>query len=323
MRQTWRRLRRWARRSGLLSGLLILGIVVVLVVGLPVIVPLAAVLHARDQRRRRAAANAFACVRCGEVLGSAALALADARWAEHMAQMQREHPGYQFRIVRDLDAVCTRCETPYRYDAKSRTFCTPPGRWNPPETAPFFSAAEIARLVQCQPVREPLPFDPSDDRSIHRFYEELVKQIEEPQCLRARVEWHPYGSGYASFIEAWFYPVDGRASLPPFHPGDERHIGLSVLLSRLSRYFVLVQDERSWSADSGSGGMPNFSAVDDIDHPALLPHVAAVTALLTAAGLQRLSRSDLAALLPDDVQVPTILTDKPLRQFDALFYWED
>ena len=69
--------------------------------------------------------------------------------------------------------------------------------------------------------------------------------------------------------------------------------------------------------------MPNFSVVDDLDHPALLPHVAAVSTLLTAAGLQRLSRGDLAAPLPEDIQVSTILTDKPLRQFDALFYWED
>ena len=84
-----------------------------------------------------------------------------------------------------------------------------------PPAAPFFLAAEIARLIQGQPVREPLPFDPADDRSIRRFYEEAVQRVEREHGLRARVEWHSYGSGYASFFEAWFYPADGRARLPP------------------------------------------------------------------------------------------------------------
>ena len=96
-----------------------------------------------------------------------------------------------------------------------------------------------------------------------------------------------------------------------------------MLLSRLSRFFVLGQDERAWSADGGSGGLPCFDAVDDLKQPAILPFVASVTALLTARGLQRLTRTQLAAFLPDEVQVPTILTDEAFRQFDALFYWED
>ena len=188
---------------------------------------------------------------------------------------------------------------------------------------PFFTDAEVARLIQAQPVREPLPFDPADDTAIRRFYEELVRQIEREQGLRARVEWHHYGCGYASFIEGWFYPADGRASLPPFRAGGERHAGLVVLLSRLSRYFVLGQDEKSWTADGGSGCLPSFSTVDDLTHPAILALAAPVTTLLSARGLQRLSRAELAALLPEDIQVPTILTDEPFRQFDALFHWED
>lgn len=323
LRRKWRRLRRRARRSRWLFGLLILVVATVLIVGLPILLPLAAVLHVRDRRWRRLAAEAFACVQCGGILGPAALARADAEWAEHLAQWCREHPGHTFRLVRELDAVCTRCDMPYRYDEKCRTFCRPQRGWVPPPAEPFFDEAEVARLVQGQPVGEPLPFDPADDGSIRRFYEELVRRIEREHRLRARVEWGHYGSGYASFIEAWFYPADGRAGLPPIQAGDERHAGLVVLLSRLSRYFVLGQDEKSWSANGGSGELPNFSIVDDLTHPALLPHVGPVTTLLTAAGLQRLSRGDLAALLPANVMVPTILTDQPFRQFDALLHWED
>ena len=175
-------------------------------------------------------------------------------------------------------------------------------------------------MVQGQPIREPLPFDPANDEAVRRFYEGLVRQIEREQDLRSREEWNHYGSGYASFIEAWFYPADDRARLPG---REEGHAGLVVLFSRLSRYFVLGQDEKTWSADRGSAGLPNFSTVDEITHPMILPFVLPVTNLLTKAGLQRLHRQDLAAPLPETLHVPTILTDLPFRQFDALFYWQD
>ena len=197
------------------------------------------------------------------------------------------------------------------------------GAGDEPAAAPFFDDAEIARLIRAQPIRGPLPFDPDDDASVRRFYGEVVEQIERELGLRARVEWSHYGSGYASFIEAWFYAPDGRASLPPFGRGEERHVGLAVLLSRLSPFFVLGQDEHSWSANGGSGGLLNFSAVDDISHPRIMAYVAPLTARLTAAGLHRLARGELAARLPADCPVPTILADGALRQFDALFYWED
>ncbi len=198
-------------------------------------------------------------------------------------------------------------------------------RWDDPPAPPFFGVEEVARLIQGQPVREPLPFDPADDASIRRFCEELVRRIEEERGLRARVEWHHYGSGYASFIAAWFYPADGSARRPPFHPGEERHMGLTVLFSRLSCYFALTEDEQSWMPDgsSGSGSLPNFDAVDDLSDSALQAHVVPLTARLEAAGLQRLYRQDLATFLPEACQVPTILASEPLRQFDALFYWED
>lgn len=122
LRRTWRRLSRRARRSELLLGLLILVVATVLILSLPVLLPVVAVLEARDRRRLRAAADAFACLECGEILGLAALERADADWAGHLARLHREHPGCRFRLVRDVHAVCTRCGARYRFDEKSAIF---------------------------------------------------------------------------------------------------------------------------------------------------------------------------------------------------------
>ena len=151
-----------------------------------------------------------------------------------------------------------------------------------------------------------------------------MARVEEANGLRSRVEWGHYGSGYASFVEAWFYPADGGARLRA-EAGEEHHAGLLVLFSRLSRYFVLGQDEKRWAHDgsSSSGGMPCFAIVDDIRHPALWLRVDPVVALLKTAGLERLFQVDLIAPLPEATRVPTVLAAGALREFDALFHWED
>ncbi len=48
-----------------------------------------------------------------------------------------------------------------------------------------------------------------------------------------------------------------------------------------------------------------------------------VESALTTMGMLRLRRQDLEPFLPDDVGLPTILSDPPFRLFDAVFYWED
>ena len=95
---------------------------VVLLFLLPVILPVVAVLEARDRRRRVRAAVAFACVRCGQILGREGLARGDAAWAEHFFALQRAHPHSKLRVVRDVYAVCPRCDARYGYDEEARTF---------------------------------------------------------------------------------------------------------------------------------------------------------------------------------------------------------
>lgn len=303
---------------GTVQGLLVILALVAMGLLLPVLLPLVAMLDVIDRWRKMRAVERFACVRCGRILGREGLQRGDEAWREHFTALHRRHPNAILRVVRDVYAVCPRCGARHGYDEATRTFplLPPLPTWFQPE--------EIDRLVQALPVREPLPFDSANDRSVRAFYGALVAQVEEAGGLRSHVEWSHYGSGYASFVEAWFYPADGRARLRA-EAGEEHHAGLVILFSRLSRYFVLSQDEKRWAVDgsSSSGGVPCFAAADDISHPALRLQVDSVTALLAAAGLERLYQVDLAAPLPEAVRVPTVLAAGPYREFDALFYWED
>jgi hypothetical protein len=184
----------------------------------------------------------------------------------------------------------------------------------------MFNDEQLASLIHEEPIQTGLPFDPRDDKSIRRFYEPLVRKIEMDGGLSSRVEWNHYGSGYASFIDAWFYPADGRSRVS-FR--NEHYVGLFVLLSRLSRYFVIGQGEKTWSRDGGSSYMPSFDSIDTVDHPALAGHVIPVASILTDAGMVRMKRDDLSQLLPERFGIPGILSSPPFRHFDALFHWED
>ena len=94
---------------------------------LPILLPLVTVLIAIDNRRKARAAEAFACVLCGKILGRAGLARGDAAWAEHFSAIGRARPYSKLRVVRDMHAICPRCNQRYRYDLQARTFRPLPG----------------------------------------------------------------------------------------------------------------------------------------------------------------------------------------------------
>ncbi len=120
-----KKLDRFLRRHPAVAGTLIFLGLILLVVLLPVLLPVALMLHARDLRRRRASVEWFVCVNCGQVLGLAALARADAAWAEYVEKLHREYPGYRFRLARGVQAICLHCGTRYHFDEKKGTFCVP------------------------------------------------------------------------------------------------------------------------------------------------------------------------------------------------------
>ncbi len=97
---------------------------------LPVLMPLGFFLNARDERRLRAWAAGSACLKCGVILGLAAVKLADRAWRAELAEMRRKKPGTRFRVVKTYDAICPSCGSHYAFGRKSRELrpSTPRGR---------------------------------------------------------------------------------------------------------------------------------------------------------------------------------------------------
>jgi hypothetical protein len=101
---------------------ILLLMVVAFLIACPVLIPIAFVLHARDQRRMRAAADRARCGRCGAILGAASMHRANTVWAERVAALYRDRPGIRLRLVRRLWALCAACGAEYDFDATLRIF---------------------------------------------------------------------------------------------------------------------------------------------------------------------------------------------------------
>ncbi len=178
---------------------------------------------------------------------------------------------------------------------------------------------EIDLLLKQQAISVQWPWSTNDERVIDNNIKDIVAEVRRRLRLEDKTEYGHYGSGYASFVDCWLYRPDDDFR---YRPGAH-YKGLVVLFSRLSRFYVLGQGFKSWHVTGGTSYLPEFEFVDSFDHQAVLSLVPRVTSILTDRGLTRLYKSDLEIVLARHICVPTIMTDRVFRHFDALFYWED
>ena len=185
------------------------------------------------------------------------------------------------------------------------------------------SDGEIANLLAQQAISQQYPWSTNDSREIENFFKFVIPELERKSHVRSRVEWGHYGSGYASFVDAWLYRESSDFDTKYRPAQGKSYTGLVILLSRLSPYFALMEGEKSWGGNGGSSYMPHFDAIDDFPTPAVAELAEQVQPILESHGMIRLSHSMLDTPLEPKFKVRTVLTDRAFTNFDAFFYWED
>jgi hypothetical protein len=93
-----------------------------MILATPVVIPIAVLLHWRDQRRLRKAALKQACPTCHRQLGVESLVKANEELASEVAELRKSHPGVRFRIVRTMDAIRMNCGARLRFRKEFRDF---------------------------------------------------------------------------------------------------------------------------------------------------------------------------------------------------------
>ncbi len=189
---------------------------------------------------------------------------------------------------------------------------------------PFLSSEAVDRLLRQQSISPAHPWSSNDEALIEGHLKAACAAVEREAQVASRVVWDHYGSGYASFVDAWFYrPTPAFAVRRPIRHGHE-HTGLVVLLSRLSPYFVFMEGEQHWHAHGGGRYLPEAGMLDKFHTPAVADLAQEVQPVLERHGLVRAFREPLLEPLALGARrIPTILADRGFTQFDALFHWED
>jgi hypothetical protein len=192
-----------------------------------------------------------------------------------------------------------------------------------PHRSQLLTQSEIECLLSQRCISQVQPWVTNDARLIEKHLADACAATARETTTQSRIEWNHYGSGYASFVDAWFYRNTSEFNVQ--QPGEqgEAHTGLVVLFSRLSPYFVFLEGEKRWHGAGGSSYLPAFGMLDQLKTQGVSLLAKSVQPILERCGLIRAYYRQLSEPLPADIPVPTILTDDGFTQFDALFYWED
>ncbi|WKB53089.1 hypothetical protein [Eleftheria terrae] len=188
---------------------------------------------------------------------------------------------------------------------------------------PLLSESSIQMLIHQQPISDRHPWASGDPMAVEAHLKATCAAVSRSTRALSRIEWNHYGSGYASFIDAWFYKRDPGFDVKKRSGYQEEHTGLVVLFSRLSPYCVFMEGEKRWDQRGTVSYMPEFDMVDRITTPAVAKLSEEVQPVLESFGLIRVGRSELHEPLSAGVHVATNLATHGLSQFDALFHWED
>jgi hypothetical protein len=185
-----------------------------------------------------------------------------------------------------------------------------------------YSRIEIERLVKDQSVSGTPPWSSGDDDELKAFFRPVLDGVQRQLALRGEVAWEQ-GSGYASYIEAWFYRATPEFRLPGPPSDANGYAGLQILLCRLAPVFVFMESDRTWTDQASSYSLACAESVDRFACPAVDNIASQVQALLESNGLTRLLRSDALQPIDQDLGPYTLLGDYPYKRFDALFHWTD
>lgn len=183
----------------------------------------------------------------------------------------------------------------------------------------ILNVQQVEALIKQRPITDEWPWNTSIESDIDNYWKDVLNEICRKLYLEHRSEFGHYGSGYSSYVDSWLYAESDSFR---FDTGNS-YWGLVILYSRLSKYFVMGQGQKTWHEKGGSSYLPCFDFVDYFAHPPILALVDKIEGIMADRGLQRLRRDQISAVLDKSIRVPTILEDPPLHHFDAIFYWED
>lgn len=183
------------------------------------------------------------------------------------------------------------------------------------------SDAELRSFIAGRPFGPGTPYE-GGEAVIEKHLRKTVAGLARSSLIEVEADFGHYGSGYASYVDVFCPKRGGRSTTEA--DGIRRIDGLVIYLSRLAPLAAFGAGQRT---RHDKGGSMNYLDADQVgkappgDWTTVTAEVR--TKLARYYGFTLLSQDELSRPLPFDAKIPTVISNRPYRVFDAVFYWED
>ncbi len=174
------------------------------------------------------------------------------------------------------------------------------------------------------------PFSTGDLFAVENYIKQMLGRLKNSRTVKIEADYDAYGSGFASYISVKISKKD-KSDTTISNESDlllEWKEGLLVYISLLSPYWIV--GDANWSENYldrkyQGGSMPFLRPehIDNYDKEMWQPEITAINEIFNEYRYGLLTKIELEKHLWFDVEIPTIIADKPYRVFDCFFYWED
>lgn len=194
----------------------------------------------------------------------------------------------------------------------------------------LFSNEQLKTLINGEMVGELYPYNTDDEQAVLNYLKMVRAEFERLPNIHCEPDRLHFGSGYASYVE-WFFYTDNEVEIN--ETDGLRTIekqGLMIDISLLSPVILIGRGEkfntiRMEKGEVLGGGKTFFSQPVDLEIP---EKFMAMKSIIERVFMKYhyiiLQKEDVTQRLPFKAEIPTLHRDPHAYLiWDAIFYWED
>lgn len=174
------------------------------------------------------------------------------------------------------------------------------------------------------------PFSLGKWEKSDEYLNQVVSRLKDIKSIQVEADLPHYGSGFSSYMHLYLSKRD-KSDVQIRQNSElrtEKTDGLMMYLCRMAPFSVYgagtwqhtFKNNKRHSGSSHYLEPENIGTIPTIDWDNELIEIKNI---LNQYGIRVLTREELDKKLEFEINIPTILADRPFRVFDCFFYWED
>jgi hypothetical protein len=174
------------------------------------------------------------------------------------------------------------------------------------------------------------PFLNNDIQEVECYIRTMLGRLRDHKSIKIQADFMAYGSGFASYINVKITKKD-RSDTISTKQGNlnvENKKSIILYISLLAPYWFF--GGASWSENYldgkyQGGSMPFLRTEDNAKYDKTIwqDEIEFINQHFDEYRYRLLTQTELEPFLDFEIDIPTIIADKPYQVFDCFFYWED